>query len=106
TSPTITALQQLIACEADLQDGSAYPLDQMLDQVEHALVGPVDVLPDQHERPFARQALDARANGGEEDFASALRILLHDFARSLDPQQTTDHDRLRRRGSAVLRLGL
>ena len=69
------ALEQLVAGQADLQHRRAHPLREVLDQVEHALVGPVDVLPDQHQRALARESFDARAHGREEDFARLLGVL-------------------------------
>ncbi len=60
-APAGAPLEQLFPGEADLQHRGPHPLHEMLDQVEHSLIGPVDVLPDQHQRPLARQAFDARS---------------------------------------------
>ena len=105
--PTGPALEQLFAREADLQHRRARPLQQMLDQIEHPLIGPVDVLPHEHQRPVARQPFDARTHRGEEDFPRVLGVLLLGerlIVGGLDAEQAADHGRLERRGSAV-RLG-
>ena len=47
-------LEQLVAREAEQQQRRAHPLREVLDHVEHAVVGPVDVLEGEHERAPAR----------------------------------------------------
>ena len=61
-APAGPALEQLVAREADLQHRRAHPLHEVLDQVEHALVGPVDVLPDRA-RADARGRAPRRTRG-------------------------------------------
>ena len=76
---------------------------QVLDQVEHAVVGPVDVLEHEHQRVAPRHRLDHRAHRREEDLAHALRVLalgLRDVERRLDAEQPPDHG-----GAALGRLG-
>ncbi len=48
---------------------------QELDEVEQALVGPVDVLEDEHRRPFAGNGLDEGAHGEEERLTVRYRRL-------------------------------
>ena len=60
--------------QADEQERRAHPARQVLDQVEHPLVGPVDVLDREHERPPPGDPLDDRADGREERLAHPLRV--------------------------------
>ena len=53
-APAGPPLEQLVAGQADQQQRPADPPRQVLDQVEHALVGPVDVLEREHQRRRAR----------------------------------------------------
>ena len=55
-APTGAAVEQLVARQADDQGGAAHPARQVLDQVEHALVGPVDVLDRDHHRVLPAHA--------------------------------------------------
>jgi len=57
-TPARTALEQLRPRAAnDEQRDSAQPVDELVDEVEQALVGPVEVLENEHERPLLRQRL-------------------------------------------------
>jgi hypothetical protein len=99
-APSGSALQQLFPAQTDLQHGRTRPLHEMLDQVQHPLICPVDVLPHEHQRLLARQAFDARAHGGEEDFARELSVLRFERRRlvgRLDTQQSPDQCDLRQR---------
>ena len=103
-SPASAAREQLFSGEADLQHGRAHPLHQMLDQVEHPLVGPVNVLPHEHQGALAREPFDACAHGREEHFPGPLCVFLLPEQRlvgPLDPEQPTDDRCFGRRGSAV-----
>ena len=61
-APARAALEQLVARQADDQDRAANPAGQVLDQVEHSLVGPVDVLDREDQRAAPRLA-PRRASG-------------------------------------------
>ena len=54
------ALEQLVARQADQQQRAAHPARQVVDQVEHPLVGPVDVVDREHQRAAAGDRLDRR----------------------------------------------
>jgi hypothetical protein len=56
-------LEQLVARQAQQQQRPAHPLCQVLDQVEHAVVGPVDVLEGEHERLLLAARLHSGAHG-------------------------------------------
>ena len=90
-------LEQLFPGQADLQHRRSRPLHEVLDQVEHPLVGPVDVLPHEHQRPLARETLDRCAHGGEERLARALgrprSSAGSDSPGALDPEQAPDQPR-------------
>jgi hypothetical protein len=58
TAPARPAVEQLVAGEADDHERGANPLGEVLDGVEHAVVGPVDVLERDHERTPRRDRLD------------------------------------------------
>jgi len=45
------------------------PVEQVLDERDQALVGPVEILEDHHERPLLRHALEEPPPGGEEVLA-------------------------------------
>ena len=57
-APAGPALEQLVAGQADLQHRRSQPAREVVDQVERALVGPVDVLPREHQRPLLRERLE------------------------------------------------
>ncbi len=73
--PARTALEQLVSCHAHLQHRSAQPRREVLDQIEHALVGPMDVLPGKHERFALRNPLQTRPHRTEDALPDALRII-------------------------------
>ena len=73
-APAGAALEQLVAGQADEQQRRPDPARQVLDQVEHSLVGPVDVLEREHERAAPGDRLDHGADGGEERLAHPLRV--------------------------------
>ncbi len=50
-APARAPLEQLVARQAEQHQRRAHPLREVLDRVEHAVVGPVDVLEGQHQRP-------------------------------------------------------
>ena len=41
------------------------PVDEVIDEVEQAVVGPVEILEDQHERPALRECFEEAPPGGE-----------------------------------------
>jgi hypothetical protein len=102
TAPARPAVEQLVAGQADQHQRCAHPLGEVLDRVEHAVVGPVDVLERQHQRPPAGQCLDARAQRREERLAQALRVLAcrHQVGGHLEADQAGDQ-----RGLALGLLG-
>ena len=74
-TPGRPALEQLVASQADDQHRAPPPAGQVLDQVEHALVGPVDVLDRDHDR--RRSSLSSsqdQAHRGEDPIADLLGI--------------------------------
>ena len=75
-APARAPLEQLVAGERDLQHGRAEPLGEVLDQVERALVGPVNVLPREQQGALLGERLEHRAHGPEEALAGALPVLL------------------------------
>ena len=85
-APARPPVEQLVAGEADEHERRAYPLREVLDRLEHAVVRPVDVLECDHERAAPGDRLDARAERREEQLAGALRVLLarHELRRHLD----------------------
>ena len=95
-APRGPVLEQLVAGEAQEQQRAADPLRQVLDQVEHAVVGPVDVLEREDERLLARAGLHRRAHGREERLAQLLRVLaLHrsGVVGDLDAEEARDERR-------------
>ncbi len=74
-APAGPAVEKLVAREADHQDGPAHPAREVLDQVEHPLVRPVDVLDREDDRALAARRLDQRAHRREEAGADLLRIV-------------------------------
>ena len=97
-APARPAVEQLVARQAHQHQRRAHPLREVLDRVEHAVVGPVDVLEGDHERPPEGDRLDAAPQRREERLAHALRVVLHrgELRRDLDAQQAADQ-----RGLAV-----
>ena len=62
-----TLLEQLGPSQRDhVEPVAARPLEQVLDEVEQARVGPLQVLEDEHGRIRVRQALEEKAPGREE----------------------------------------
>ena len=80
----------------------------MLDQVEHALIGPVDVLPREDQRALRGEALDAGTDRREEDLARSLRVpdLRGVGEAGVDPEQATDHGGLLSDWTRVARSGV
>ena len=74
-TPAGPAVKQLVASEADQKDRAPHPPRQVLDQVEHSLVRPVDVLDREDDGPLAARRLDERANRREEPGADLLRVV-------------------------------
>src|SRR5215207_10609737 len=61
-APARPSLQELVARQADDQRWPADPARHVIDQVEHSLVGPVDVLDRDHDWPALACRLDQRSN--------------------------------------------
>ena len=105
-APARAAVEQLVASQADDQGGAAHPARQVLDQVEHALVGPVDVLERDHHRVLPAHRLDQGAHRGEQAVAGLLRVVHvvdagghRVLGRGLDAERASD-----RRGDSFRRL--
>ena len=65
-APAGPALEQLRPRGADDEQRNVrHPLDELVDEVEQALVRPVQVLDDEHERPLLGERLEEAAPGGE-----------------------------------------
>ena len=93
-------VEELRPCERDEEHGNlADPRRQHLEQVEQALVGPVDVLVQEQCRPAQRQRLDEDARREEE------RLAVDRLARTREPEQDSELRRvlLRRGGAGELR---
>ena len=58
---------------------SAHPVDQVVDEVEQVVVGPVQILEDEHQRPTLGERLEEAAPGGESLVAAIAARLF--FAR-------------------------
>ena len=95
-SPAAAPVEQLVAREADEHERRAHPLCQVLDRVEQAVVGPVDVLERDHERVPVGDRLDAAAQCREERLAQALRVVLvwHQLGGHVHAEQPSDQRRL------------
>ena len=74
-TPARAPVDKLIASETDQEDRAPNPPGQVLDQVEHPLVGPMDVLDREDDGPFAARRFDERANRREEAGADLLRVV-------------------------------
>ena len=59
-APAGPSLEELVPSEADQQQRATDPARQVVDQVEHSLVGPVDVVEREHEGSPLRDSLDHR----------------------------------------------
>ncbi len=75
-APAGTAVEELVAGHADDQDRPPRPARQVLDQVEHALVGPVDVLDRQDHGLATAEGLDQLPDRGEQALAHLLRVVV------------------------------
>ena len=73
-APPGAAVEELVARQAHEQGRPAGPPGQVLDQVEHALVGPVDVLDGEDQRLAPARRLDQRSHAGEQE-----QVLDHEF---------------------------
>ena len=91
-APAGPPVEQLVAGEADQHQRRAHPLGEVLDGVEHAVVGPVDVLEHEHQRPAPGDRLDPRAQRREEGLAQALRVGLgrHELGGHVESEQAAD----------------
>ena len=93
-APAWAPVQELVAREADHEDGSPDPPRQILDQVEHPLVRPVDVLDGENDCPFAAGRFDECPDGREETGANLLRIVvlraLGEAFRDLDAERARE----------------
>ena len=99
TSPLRPAFEQVVACQAEEKERRAHPLRKVLDQVEHAVVGPVDVLERDDQRPVLRDCLHDRADGSEEALTQALRVVVARECRRLgraEAEQAGDRRRVAR----------
>ena len=84
------------------------PVDELVDEVEQALVRPVEVLEDEHERTLLGEALEEPSPGGEGLVAAVpaeLRLLREAGEREqvrLDPGRVVLGERVRRRATELL----
>src|SRR5438874_8115824 len=70
-APAGSPLEQLRAGGAEHEQGdSARPVDEVVDEVEHALVGPVKVLEDEHQRAPLGESLEEAPPGSERVVAA------------------------------------
>ena len=75
-APGRPALHQLWPCERDHEDRVApRPVEQVLDEVEQARVGPLHVLEGEHRRIALREALEEEPPRGEEILLVARLVL-------------------------------
>ena len=74
-APAGAPVEQLVARHADEQRRTPPPARQILDQVEHPLVGPVDVLDREDHRLLTAGGVDQRPHGGEQALAHLLRVV-------------------------------
>ncbi len=95
--PATPAVQKLVASQAEHEHGATHPLGDVLAEVEHPRIRPVDVLEGEHERRPPADRLDERAHRGERPLAQLLGAAVPELqpCRRLDAQQPGD----RRRGS-------
>ena len=91
-APARAPVEQLVARQADQQQRRAHPLGEVLDRVEHSVVGPVDVLEGDHHRLARGHRLDSGSQRGEERLAQALGVLAGrgQLARDLEADQPAD----------------
>ena len=83
-APARTALEELRpGCAHDQDRDAGRPVDEMVDEVEQAVVGPVQVLEDEHERVLLGQRLEEPAPGPEGLAAVVARVL----RRPAEPDQ-------------------
>ena len=66
TAPTRTALEQLRPGRGeDEERDTGHPIDDVVDEVEQVVVGPVEVFEDEHERSTVGERLEEASPGGE-----------------------------------------
>ena len=76
-APARSAFEQLRAGEGDHEDRVApAPVEEVLDEVEQAVVGPLEVLEDEGDRARRGDPLEERPPGREELLAAARRCVL------------------------------
>ncbi len=82
-APFGTPLKDFVASEADEHQRAAHPAREVLDQVQHSLVGPVDVFDDEHQRPAVRNRFGHRPHRREDHVAHLLGVLDVDLRTDL-----------------------
>ncbi len=102
-APVRATIEELVACQAYEQDRSVRPAREVLDQIEHAFIGPMDVLDDEHQRRPSRRGFDHRSDCRKEAIAHLLRAIeLRLFGerevRGLDAQRAPQGCRQARAG--------
>ena len=66
SAPALPALEQFRPRSAENEDRRRpRPLDELVDEIEEPLVGPVEVLEDEHHRPLLRNRLEEAPPRGE-----------------------------------------
>ena len=87
TTPAVATLEQLVARQADDDDGTLAPAGEEVEEGEHAVVSPVDVLHHQDERRHGRDGPEVAAPGLEELVAGVVPRSAdgeHAFERATD----------------------
>ncbi len=86
-APAGTPIEQLRARGAEHEQGdSGRPLDELVDEVEQAVVGPVQILEDEHERMLLGEALEVGSPSGER-----LALLIAALVLAADQWQERLH---------------
>ena len=86
-TPVGPPVQQLRSSEGDdVEGGRAAPLEQVVDEVDGAGIGPVEVLEHHHDRSCGRQSLEEGAPGPEQLVGADARVDAQECQqRRLDP---------------------
>ena len=102
-APAGPALEQLGARRADDEQRHAgRPVGEIVDEVEQAVVGPVQILEDEHQRPLLGQRLEQAAPRRERLVAAVARVLAGRAEADERAQEAADPAALRLVGEDVL----
>ena len=89
----------------DEQRHAGRPVGQVVDEVEQAVVGPVQILEHEHERPLLGQRLEQAPPGRERLVAAVARVLARRAETNERAQETADPAALRLVGEDVVEHG-